>query len=418
MRKTVFVLALVVALVLGFGSCSKGEEKGPVTLTVWDYYGESTPIKSIADSYMKENPKVTVKVEELDWNTMFQKLNVVLTGGTPPDVATIDMTWLPKLAALGAFSDLKPLSDGKLNGEPIEKAYSAGALEAMKYKDKIVTMMYDSDVYCLYYRSDLFEKKGIQPPRTWDELVTSSRAIAEKDKYKYAIRPDTFHIAQFIYQNGGDLLSADGSSAVFNGPEAVEATQFYSGLLLKEKVAINWTPDKGELIQGIKDGRVGMFSDGPYFMGVLKAGAPEMAGMWKVAPAPEGKKGQASYLGGTGLVIPVKAEHQKAAWKFIAYALKGQNAVAPFKFAGAAPALTAALQDPSVDAPDSYFGGEKAFGVFLDAMKTARHFPYVRAWSDVDTVISAAMQDITIGKKDVKAVLDDAAAKADAALKQ
>lgn len=417
MRKAFVALSVALSFALLFSACAKPADKGPVTLTVWDYYGESTPLKSVAEAFMKENPSITVKIESLDWTTMFTKLNVVLTGGTPPDVATIDMTWLPKLAALGAFSDLKPLSGGKLNGETLDKAYAPGALAAMTYKDKVVTMMYDFDVYSLYYRADLFEKKGLQPPKDWAELSAVAAKLAEKDKYRYAIVPETFHTSQFIYENGGSLLNADDSAAAFNSPEAVEAAQ-YCADLIKSKGAVLWTPDKGELIQGLKDGRIGMFSDGPYMMGVLKSGAAEMAGQWKVAPHPVGKKGSGSYLGGTGLVIPAKAERQAAAYKFIAFALKGANAVAPFKYAGAAPALLAALKDPAVDAPDPYFGGEKAFAVFLDAMKTARSFPYVRSWSDIDAYFTTAMQEITLGKKTAKAALDEAAAKADEALKQ
>lgn len=418
------MLVFTIATMLVVTACGGGQPAAPtqdpnqpVTITVWDYYGEATPIKPLIDGFQKENPNITVQYEALDWDTTQEKLNVVLTGGTPPDVVTSDMTWLPKFASLGAFADLSALSGGKLNGVPFDQAYTAGGLEAITYNGKIVAALYDFDVYALYYRADLFKAKGLEPPKTWDELVQVAHKLAEGDKYLYEYDAETFHGSQWIFENGGSLLNADNTAAAFNSPEGVQAIQFYSDLLNKEKVAINWTTDQGERLQGVKDGRIAMFSDGPYYMGILKSGAPEMSGQWAIAPHPSGKN-PGSYLGGTGLVIPAASTHQAAAWKFIEYAMRTENEIGVYTNAGAAPALTAALQSDQVNVADPYFGGEKAFAVFLDAMKTAHHFPYVRQWSDIDAAFTTALQEIALGTKTTQQALDDAAATSDAALKK
>ena len=419
-KKIIFSLVLMFVLVLS--ACGKaappaateaagaGQPAQQVTITVWDYYTDpnASPINPLPEIFQKEYPNIKVNYEILDWDTALEKLNVVITGGTPPDVVTVDMTWLPKFAALGAFTDLKPLSGGKLNGQSFDQVYTKGALDAMTYQDQIVTVMYDFDVYALYYRSDLFEQKGLQAPKTWDDFLQAGKKLAEGEKYLYEFDPDTFHGSQWIYENGGSLLSDDLKTVVFNSPEAVQAIQFYSDLL-KEKVAINWTTDQGERIQGIKDGRIAMFSDGPYYMGLMKSGAPEMAGQWKVALHPY-SKAPGSYLGGTGLVIPDGSQNKEAAWKFIEFAMRPENQIGVYKFAGAAPATIAALESPEVNVEDPYFGGQKAFAVFLETMKTAQSFPYVRQWTDVDGFFTVAMQEISLGQKDVQQALDDAAA--------
>src|SRR5262245_33083010 len=165
-RRTFLLLFVVFALALAAFNPSIQTRAAATTITVWDYYGEATPIKPLIEGFQKENPDITIKYEALDWDTTLEKLNVVLPGGNPPDVTSVDMTWLPKFASLGAFSDLKPLSGGKLNGVAFDKAYSAGALEAITFNDQIVAALYDFDVYALYYRADLFEKKGLKPPKT------------------------------------------------------------------------------------------------------------------------------------------------------------------------------------------------------------------------------------------------------------
>ena len=418
------MLALVV-LILIISACSPTTAGNPgaastpasgqnVTITVWDYYGEATPIKPLIEPFEKANPNIKVNYQALDWDTTLEKMNVVLTGGEAPDVTTVDMTWLPRFAALGAFSDLKPFMNGQINGKPLSEVYTPGGLDAITYNDKIVAALYDFDTYALYYRADLFEQKGLQVPKTWDELKDVAKKLSEGDKYKYEFDADTFHGSQWIYENGGNLLSQDNKQVIFNSPEAVEAITFYSGLL-KDGVAINWTTDQGERIQGVKDDRIAMFSDGPYYMGILKSAAPEMSGKWKVALHPF-KKQAGSYLGGTGLVIPEKTKNKDAAWKFIEFAMLPENQIGVYKHAGAAPATTDALNSAEVNAPDPYFGGQKAFGVFLETMKTAHHFPYVRAWADIDTAFTDAMQKIALGQMSVQEALDEAAKTSEEAL--
>ena len=57
-------------------------------------------------------------------------------------MATIDMTWLPTLAANGALEDLTPISGGQLNGTPIADQYTQGAQDAMHFGDQMVAMLY------------------------------------------------------------------------------------------------------------------------------------------------------------------------------------------------------------------------------------------------------------------------------------
>jgi len=387
----------------------------PVTITVWDYYGEATPVKPALAGFQAEYPWITVKYEALDWDSMNEKFAVGVAAGAAPDVATLDMTWIPTLASNGVLEDLSALSGGMLNGKPIADQYAPGGNEAMQYEGKYVTMLFDFDAYALYYRADLFAKKGIAVPKTWDELRSAAKALAEDtngdgkpDKYLYQVWPDTFHWAQFLFQNGGAILNTDNTAAAFNGAEGVAALEYYRSLIT-DKGGIYWGPDQGDQMAAFKDGTIGMFQNGPYVMGLLKSGAPEMTGMWKVAPAPYSKQA-GSYLGGTGLGIPTAASHKQAAWLFIEYMLRPEQEVGVFTLAGAAPATTASLESSELTKADPYFGGDAPFATFLDTMKTATHFPYVKAWSEIQTpTIDDAVAAALLGQSSAKEALDAAA---------
>ena len=395
----------------------------PVTLTVWDYYGmEVTPFTPDAiAAFEKEFPWITVDRQDLDWDTFIDKFNVAVSSGQGPDVATLDMTWIPTLASNDVLLDLKALSGGMLNGAPITDQYSQGPIEAMTYGDAYVTMMNDFDAYALYYRADLFEQKGIAVPKTWDELRAAAKKLAEDgngdgkpDKYLYAVRPNTFHFSQFLFQNGGQLLNPEGTKATFNSDAGVGALDYQVGLI-GDGTGLYWSDADGDLPPALIDGRVAMFSDGPYYMGLLKSGVPDQSGKWKIAIAPYSKQ-PGSYLGGTGLSIPASSAHQQAAWLFIEYFLRPEQQVLVYTVTGAAPATTAALQSPELSQPDPYFGGEVPFTVFLDTMATATHFPYVAAWSEVDTIINENLDTALLGKTDSRAALDAAVVAADVIL--
>lgn len=428
-----FVILLSVCLLVAFAGCKAPATPEPsaptsppsaeevTTITVWDYYGSATPFQpEMIAAFEAENPDIKVEYESLNWDSMFEKLSVALTTDTAPEVATVDMTWVPTWAALGGFTELDTLSGDMLNGVPFSEAFTAGALEAMSYEGKVVAMIEDFDVYCLYYRADIFEEKGAEVPTNWDELVEVGQQLAEDtdgdgtpDRYLYAYWPETFRWSQFLYENGGEILDPDNTKAIFNSPQGVEATQFFVDMVNKHHCAF----DIGEepFMQLLKDGTIAMFSDGPYMMGVLKDGAPEMAGMWKVAHHPH-KRQPGSYLGGTGLVIPAGAGNKEAAWKFIEFAVQLDNAIGVYENAGAAPGLKAALESDEVSTPDPYFGDQVALPLFLEATESAHHFPYVRHWNEISAVIDEAVASALLEVKTVQEALDDAATEVNALL--
>jgi multiple sugar transport system substrate-binding protein len=389
----------------------------PVTITVWDYYGKATPFQdSIIQKFEDQYPWITVDHQALGYDSLQQKFTVAVSSGAPPDLATIDMTWLPTMASNGLFTNLTDLSGGTLNGQPIANSYSQGALDAMTFNDQYITMMFDFDVYALYYRSDLFTQKGITVPKTWDDMKAAAKALAEDtngdgkcDKYCFEVYGnDTFHYSQPLFQAGGSLLNADNTAPAFDSPEGLSAMEYYKSFL-DDGSGIYWGTDSNDPMLGIKDGQIAMFQDGPYYMGLLKSGAPELKGDWAVATAPYSKQ-PGSYLGGTGLSIPYNAVHPQEAWLFEQFMLQPAQQVGLFTYAGAAPATTGALTSPTLSKPDPYFGGEVPFPVFQEAMATATHFPYVGQWSAMDTDIGNMVESVMLNKATAQQALTDGAA--------
>jgi multiple sugar transport system substrate-binding protein len=414
-RTTILLAALVLVAAAGCGDSS--QKGGPQTITVWDYYGSATPIKPAIAAFQRAHPDIHVRYEALDYATMLTKFTTAVSSNTPPDLATLDMTWIPTFAAKGLLANVSQISAGKINGKPIEGQYAKGALDAMRFDGHYVTALYDFDAYALYYRADLLSKEHLPVPTTWAQLRDTAAKLAaaapKPGKDRLQILPDTFHFAQFLYQAGGDILGPGNHKAAFASPAGVQALTAYRDLL--KAGGVYWGADQGDVIAGIKDERIAMFLNGPYMMGQLKSGAPDQKGKWAVAPAPTDGR-PASYLGGTGLTIPVNSKHQQAAWELAQYLLRPNQQLDLVKLAGAAPATTAALRSPELTRRDPYFAGPAPFPVFLKALATAHHYPYVAQWQDIDRSVSDAVTAALLGKKSPQQALANAAHEVDGEL--
>lgn len=426
---SVFMLSMVVLSGCSGGGkegnapdASKGD-KGQVTITVWDNYGATTPIKPLIPKFEEEYPNIKVDFQEQPWDNFWDKMAAAASGGDTPDIATTGLMWNPKYTVYGLFADLKPLSGGKVNGNDINTVYSEGMLQAATTEQGLFGIPYDFDSYSLYYRNDLLEQEGITaPPSTWDELVEVGKKLTKDldgdgktDQYAFLVMPDWYHYEPFLYANGGQVLSDDYKQAAFNSPEGVEALQFYADLVNKHKIAVNWTADRGSYIAGLKDGTIAMFQDGPYVMGLIKNSNPEQEGKWKISDAISNKQ-YGTHIGGTYLSIFEKSKHKEEAWKFIEFLSREENAIQIYKTSGAAPGYLPALESEEVNAPDPFFGGEIPLNVFKEAVEKGKPNPVVSSWQEISQVISDAVAKAVLNEATPQEALDEAAEQVNAIL--
>ncbi|MCT2195557.1 sugar ABC transporter substrate-binding protein [Paenibacillus sp. p3-SID1389] len=400
-------------------SGSEGNELGAqeqVTITVWDNYGATTPIKPLIPKFEEEFPNIKVDFQEQPWDNFWDKMAAAASGGETPDIATSGLMWNPKYTVFGLFADLNSLSGGKVNGQDIQAVYSEGMIEAATTDQGLFGIPYDFDSYSLYYRSDLLEEAGVSvPPSNWDELVEIGKKLTKDldgdgktDQYAFLVMPDWYHFEPFLYANGGKVLTDDNKQAAFNSPEGVEALQFYADLVNKHKIGINWTPDRGSYVAGLKDGTIAMFQDGPYVMGLIKNSNPEQEGKWRITDALSHKQ-YGTHIGGTYLSIFEKSEHKEEAWKFIEFLSREENAIQVYKTSGAAPGYLPALDSKEVNSPDPFFGNEVPMEVFKKAVENGKPNPIVSSWQEISQTISDAVVKVVMNEATPQEALDEAA---------
>jgi hypothetical protein len=109
----------------------------------------------------------------------------------------------------------------------------------------------------LFYRTDIAKKAGMtDPPKTWDELKAMARAMKEKGGAKYGIGLSTNNWQEylpFIWQNGGEVVSADRKTALLTEPRAREAIEFFADFYRAYRMSppqqtARWTWDDDGLV--------------------------------------------------------------------------------------------------------------------------------------------------------------------------
>ena len=53
--------------------------------------------------------------------------------------------------------------------------------EANTVAGKVISLPYFADAQFLYYRKDLLEKHGVQPPKTWAEVKAAAQKIMQAE---------------------------------------------------------------------------------------------------------------------------------------------------------------------------------------------------------------------------------------------
>ena len=126
-----------------------------------------------------------LSVEMLDY---YQLLETVLQNArrevSSYDVIAFDAPWLGQLAALRALRPLdRELRAAKFNVFD----FYASAWEGGQYRGELLGIPFAPTAELLLYRRDLFERHGLEPPRTVEDVLVAAEALHQPQQNQYGI---------------------------------------------------------------------------------------------------------------------------------------------------------------------------------------------------------------------------------------
>lgn len=332
-------LAVLAAACGGSGSDTSGT--GPGTITMWARDTQKGFINILADAWNKDHD-TKVKVTVVPAANFVQKFGTAAAGGSGPDVASIDLVYLPYFASTGVLDDITDLA----NKLPYKDGLSAAHRRLATYNGRTYALPFTAEASVLFYNKDLFRKAGLdpdKPPASYGEIISAAKKIRalRKDTYGYAIAGqcggcNIFEFTPHIWASGGDVLSADGKNARFDSPEVTDALAFYRKLYTDGSMPAQSKTDNGtNQPAAFQSGRLGMTPLGAFFVQVLKKDNKVDFG---VAPLPGKNGGSASFAGGDEIAVTKNAKNKAQAQEFVKWAtgeqaqtVLAQNSVVPVR---------------------------------------------------------------------------------------
>ncbi|WP_151769855.1 ABC transporter substrate-binding protein [Streptomyces abyssomicinicus] len=348
------VLALTATACGDDGSGGSGDEgSGKGEITFWDNNGGvRTPVwEKIIAEFEKKNPDIDVKYVPIPITDVQSKYDTAIAGGGLPDVGGVGTAYLANMVAQDA---LEPVGDriesgalkGKLSEQMAESVRSAAGRG-----DEMYSVPTSANQGTLWYRTELFEAAGAEPPTTWDGFYAAADKLtdAKKNKFGFTIRGGAGSVAQaldMMYAQSGVDTFWNGDKTTVNDPKNVAALEKYVGLYKKATPEADLNNDFAKMVAQFGQGEIGMLQHnlGSYTDHVKAFGEGKVEGI-PLPPSAEGSPRTIVSNPVDGLGLFKSSKNKTAAWKFIEFAASHEMNSLWNQEAGSIPANTDASGD-------------------------------------------------------------------------
>ena len=143
-----------------------GPAKGPLTKWVSENVPKLLPGITVDDNY---GPPIYQDAQ--------QKLIVQGRRGKPDVIEAV----LEGMIAYQKAGLIAPI-DSEFDKWPDKDQFIPSTIKALTINGKLYGVPYNTNVRVLVYRKDLFQKYGIEAPKTWDDLVKDAALISSKER--------------------------------------------------------------------------------------------------------------------------------------------------------------------------------------------------------------------------------------------
>jgi multiple sugar transport system substrate-binding protein len=323
----------------------------------------------------------------------------------------LDFRFLGKFAESGGLADLSqpPFIGMTLQDRFVPFAFA----QAINKQGQLIALPADVGPGTLLYRQDLLARAGVAEAdltRGWESYLAAGLKIkAATGAYLMA---DAADLRDILIRTG--VQPGEGLYFGTDGRVLVDTPRFERAFELGRKArregldahAVSWT---NEWTAGFRQGRIATQMMGGWLVGHLKNWlAPDAAGQWRSAALPGGQ--YASY-GGSFYAIPRLAEHKQAAWDFIRFMTTRRDVqIESLRVMDAFPALLSAQEDPLMEQPIAYLGGQPARLLWRDIARQVPAIPVNKDDALATSVIRDEFEQVLSEGKPIPQALADARA--------
>jgi multiple sugar transport system substrate-binding protein len=392
----------LVALGLGLGLAGAASAQTVVDFTVAEYSSKTGPyFEKVAADFEAANPDIDINIEVVPWNTLLQRLTTDVAGGNAPDLSIIGTRWLLDFVSQGIAEPV----DGYMTPE-FKDTFIGTFMEPGIIDGQMMGLPVAASARAMMVNLDLYEKAGVAPPTTWDELYTAAQAITAlpEDVFAFGLQGKEIETDAYFYYSlwthGGNILNEDGTSGL-NSEAGIKAASLYKQMIdegLTQPSPTNY--NREDIFNLFKQGQVATIFTFPMLIPQIKEEAPNLR--YQILPLPEAGA-KATYGVTDTLMMFADSDVKEAAWKFVEFAYQDQYR-AEFDIGEGFLPVT-----KNVAAMDNFSKDPDVAG-FAAGLPYAKFAPIIANWEEIADVTVRTMQQIYLGEVTPEDGLNAAAA--------
>ena len=364
-----------------------GSGGGPLTLLIGSSGDAETDAVNAAVAAWSEESGVEATVNVA--SDLNQELSQGFAAGSPPDIFYQSTDQLAGYAANGS---LYPYGD---QAEAADDFYPS-LVENFTYDGEFYCAPKDFSSLALIINTDKWAEAGLTDadvPTDWESLSAAATALTKEGQVGLSFGPEYQRLGVFMAQAGGGLISEDGTEAIADSPENVEALTFVQEMY--NAGSLQWPSDidSGWGGEAFGSGRAAMTIEGNWIMGALKADFPDVPFLVAELPAGPAGKGTLQFTNCWG--IAADSANQESALDLVNFLTSTEQQAAFTEAFGVMPSVESAGESFRAAYPEQV--------AFLDSAEFASGMPTVAGASDVIADFNG--QIVGIGTADVQGLL-------------
>lgn len=371
------------------------QAKPRVRLGTWAAVEEAAELQAVIDKVNAEAADYEI-VSEPQPADYYTKLQTTIAGGTGPDLYWLSQEYVAGYAALGAALDISDRLAADSTPAAKLDDYFPAILKTAQYDGKTFGLPWISQPVMLYYNPALFEAAGVAEPDeswTWDTFRDAAAKLTDPAAGVYGTSFNAWPpIHMFIWQAGGDTISADLASCPIDSPEAIEAATFYSDIIYNEAYAVpEATIQEQGFAEMVKAGKVAMFYGGATDDLDFAAKKDPANAVIKMALVPSGPKSRTTFAWTASTVVNAASENPDAAYKALVGLTEGIHhwkIVAPRTSLATEDTIAASVPDKGPSAP-----------IIVQALADMRSFNVIPKQAEWDETFSKEYLDLIFFKE-------------------
>ncbi|MDF0699633.1 ABC transporter substrate-binding protein [Rhizobium sp. MC63] len=293
-------------------------------------------------------------------------------GNKDIDVYQTDVIWAPQLA--DQFIDLKEAT------KDVAGQFFPSIIASQTVNGRLVALPLFTDAPALFYRKDLLEKYGKQPPKTWDEMAATAkevqekeRQVGQKDLWGYVFQGNSYegltcNALEWVKSSGGgQIVEPDGTISINNekAAAALDRAKSWIGTISPPGVLAYQEEESRGVWQ---TGNAVFMRNWPYAYSLGNGADSAVKGKFDVMTLPVAAAGDkpSSTLGGWNLAVSKYSEKQDAAIALVKFMASKEVQKARAVELSNLPTLTDLYDDKDVAAAQPFMPNWKP--IFQDAV--------------------------------------------------